>query len=96
MIISNLYYFIFFLLAPCTDGDIQLYGSTSRAGLVRICVNGTWGKVCGGEQDKYFPSVVCSQLGFSSYGKLLVIINVLLLDFHLCCRSICRSRFMAG
>ena len=34
-----------------------------------MCVNGTWGKVCGGEMNSTFASVVCRQLGFSPYGN---------------------------
>ena len=56
-------------LAPCTHGEVELFGSpVARAGSVRVCINGTWGKVCNGERDNYFASIVCSQLGFSPYG----------------------------
>ena len=38
--------------------------------MVLVCVNGTWGKVCGGDNiNSTFASVVCRQLGFSPYGK---------------------------
>ena len=55
--------------ALCSDGDVELFGlSTSRAGMVRVCINGTWGKVCNGERDPHFASIVCKQLGFSPHG----------------------------
>ena len=57
--------------AYCKSGDIQLVSaSPNRAGSVRVCVNGTWGKVCGGELNPNFASVVCRQLGYSPYGNL--------------------------
>ena len=56
-------------LAPCTQGEVELFGSpVAKAGIVRVCMNGAWGKVCNGERDNYFASIVCSQLGFSPYG----------------------------
>lgn len=59
--------------APCTNGDVELFGSSvARAGIVRVCMNGEWGKVCDGWRDPYFASIVCSQLGFSPYGMWLI------------------------
>ena len=56
--------------ADCESGDVQLSSTSSeRAGVVLVCVNGTWGKVCGGEMNTTFASVVCRQLGFSPYGN---------------------------
>ena len=58
-----------YLSVPCTSGDVQLFGSpVARAGIVRVCVNGLWDKVCGGESDPHLASIVCSQLGYSPYG----------------------------
>ena len=54
---------------PCVDGSIQLIGSpVDYAGSVTVCINGTWGKICNGERDSHFGSVVCNQLGYSPYG----------------------------
>ena len=50
---------------------MQLVSSaTERAGVVLVCVNGVWGKVCGGELNPEFASVICRQLGFSPHGNL--------------------------
>ena len=58
---------------PCNNGDVRLYGSSvDRAGVVHVCVNGTWGKVCGGEHSPEFASIVCSQLGYSPYGMYML------------------------
>ena len=60
---------IFSCLEPCTHGEVELFGSpVTRVGIVLVCINGTWGKVCNGDRDNYFASIVCSQLGFSPYG----------------------------
>lgn len=65
MYITSVYWFS----APCTNGDVELFGSpVARAGVVQVCVNGTWGNVCGGELDPYLASIVCAQLGYSPYG----------------------------
>jgi len=53
----------------CNDGDIRLVGgSVSREGRVEVCYSNQWGTVC----DDFFGSseatVVCRQLGYSTYG----------------------------
>ena len=58
--------------ASCTNGQVELYsGYSNRHGNIRICVNGTWYKVCGygnSVLDDNLASVVCSDLGYSPYG----------------------------
>ena len=54
----------------CTHGEVVLWSSSvHRAGVVVVCVNGTWSKICGGTFNNNFASVVCSQLGYSQYGR---------------------------
>ncbi len=58
----------------CIDGTIKLSGSSvDHAGMVIICINGTWGRVCGGEMDTHFAAITCAQLGYSPNGSLLMI-----------------------
>ena len=67
---------IVFIPALCTDGEISLYsGVSSRHGNVRVCINGTWSKICGygnSVVDDNLASVICSELGYSPYGILIM------------------------
>ena len=53
---------------PCRDGDIQLAGYSSF-GRLEICMNHTWGKLCGKTATHKVASVVCRQLGWSPQGE---------------------------
>ena len=70
-------------LAQCTEGDVQLYhGMVPRYSNVRVCVNGTWNKICGSGNsvvNNKLASVICNQVGYSPYGKLLILQNILVL-----------------
>ena len=62
----------FIASTSCTNGQVELYsGFSNRHGNIRICVSGTWYKVCGfwnSVVDDNLASVVCSDLGYSPYG----------------------------
>ena len=55
---------------------MSLYsGVSNRHGNVRVCINGTWSKICGygnSVVDDNLASVICSELGYSPYGKLII------------------------
>lgn len=57
---------------PCADGDVQLVGDNRyhSFGWVEVCIDGIWGKVCNDQWTNQDASVLCRQLGFSSYGSL--------------------------
>ena len=59
-------------LVPCQDGDIRLRGGrNSTEGRVEICFNNQWGTVCDNFWDVKDATVVCTQLGLPSEGKLV-------------------------
>ena len=67
---------LFTILALCNDGEVGLYsGVSNRYGNVHICIDGIWSNVCGygnSVVDDNLASVICSELGYSPYGKLII------------------------
>ena len=56
----------------CNDGDVRISGGpTALIGQVEVCVNRTWGTVCGDAWSDRHAIVVCHQLGHSLNGKQL-------------------------
>ena len=61
----------------CTHGDVRLVGTPLRSlGVVEICIDSHWGRVCRDGWDNNDAKVVCNQLKFGRKG----IINLLKLS----------------
>ena len=55
----------------CTRGDVRLVGNPLRyAGIVEICLNSSWGRVCRDGWGNSDAAVVCNQLGYGSEGEI--------------------------
>ena len=59
--------FLSLLTLECVHGEVRI--TNTLYGRVDVCINGTWGTVCGNQWDNYDASVICRQLGHSPYGN---------------------------
>ncbi len=67
------------LSALCEEGDVRLVAfgdtksyvnDTQRQGLVEMCVEGQYRRVCDNNWENEESSIVCGELGLSRYGRL--------------------------
>ena len=62
------------ITSNCRHSDIRLVGGkNSREGIVEICINNLWGKVCINGWDTRAANVTCRHAGFSSQGTLFTL-----------------------
>ena len=76
---------LFCIAVSCVDGNVRLQNPDASSesqlpsydlikdqvsrGIVEVCMNGNYSRVCDDGWDNRDASVVCSQMGFSRYGK---------------------------
>ena len=49
-----------------------MFGTSESEGTVEICVDSLWGTICDSSWGSPEAEVVCKQLGFLSFGKLVL------------------------
>ena len=60
-------------VSMCRDGDVRLVGGdTEREGIVEMCYNKVWGKVCADGWNRMAANIVCTQLGYEYSDRVSV------------------------
>ena len=58
-------------MGNCQTGEVRLQdGPNVREGRVEVCINNAWGTVCSDQFGFEDAIVTCTQMNFSSEGKI--------------------------
>ena len=64
----------------CTHGDVRLEGTPLRSqGVVEVCIDSHWGRVCRDRWGNNDAKVACNQLGYGPDGNIIIIIQAKLI-----------------
>lgn len=59
-------------LNRCTEGKVRLVNTFLKSqGIVEVCVDSKWGRICRDGWGRNDAAVVCRQLGYGPQGKCL-------------------------
>ena len=65
---------LFNIQLACTNGDIRLRdGPSSTEGRPELCKGGVYYQICDDRWSQNDARVICNMLGYSIYGKTLII-----------------------
>ena len=57
----------------CTHGDVRLEGTPLKSrGVVEVCIDSQWGRVCRDYWGNNDAAVVCNQLDYGQEGKFMI------------------------
>lgn len=74
-IINMLFLTCIYKYLDCTNGEMRIVQRSNQiypqytVGRIELCVNGSWGKICGDFFDNSDASVFCRQMGYSPLGE---------------------------
>ena len=78
MYTMNCLCFFFCFSELCVNGSVRLTYPNRYYfyGHVQVCIGGVWGSICRNRYwDNNDASVLCKQLGFSPYGRPIILDN---------------------
>ena len=60
-----------YYMGDIDNGDDYYFKDALTRGRVEICIDGSYGTVCADSWNDIDASIVCSELGYSRFGKIM-------------------------